>query len=110
MDRPKVSSERKLFLGLKLDNTMRRHLENGNAVGRPIFKPGDPACLDLVEEKGELYVGRVIDAGFAVEDLDDLKRNIRSIVAITFAQHRPSSPLRLFSIEDAAVSRLAAAV
>ena len=91
----KLSAERKLFLGLRLDAAMKRQLDEGKIPGRPIYKAGDPAHLEVMEQQGEFYVGRIIEAGFAIDQLEDLKRNIRSIVSITFTDHKPSTSPRL---------------
>jgi hypothetical protein len=103
-------SGRKLFLGVKVDAAMKRQLDDGKAPGRPIFKAGDPAHLELLEHDGEFYLGRVLEAGFAIDQLEDLKRNIRSIVTLTFPDHKLSGSLRLFAVdEDQAAASLAAA-
>lgn len=107
----RLSAERKLFLGLRLDAAMKRQLEGGKVPGRPIFQPGDPAHLEVLEHADESYIGRVLEPGFAIDQLDDLKRNIRSIIGITFPDHKPSSSLRIFAIEEGeAESDLAAAI
>lgn len=107
----KLSAERKLFLGLRIDAAMKRQLDEGKAPGRPIFKAGDPAHLEVLEQQGEFFIGRVIEPGFAVDQLDDLKRNIRSIIGLTFPDHKPSGSLRLFATDEGeAENKLAAVV
>ncbi|MGH7818929.1 MAG: hypothetical protein ACREQ9_04075 [Candidatus Binatia bacterium] len=107
----KLSSERKLFLGLKVDAGMKRQIDEGHARGRPIFKPGDPAHLELLQEGTELYIGRLIDPGFSIDQIEDLKRNIRSIIGISFPDHKMSGvSLRLFAVDaDEAAPGFAAA-
>lgn len=106
----RVDPERKIFVGLKLDTEMRRQYTEGKVAQRPAFKVGDPAYLDLLEVRGDLYMGRVLDGGLALDELGDLERNIKSIVAVTFSATRPGGPLRLFPIErDGAAAGLAAA-
>lgn len=97
----KLNGERKLFIGLRLDAAMKRQIEDGAAKGRPIFKAGDPAHLDTVGAGDDLYIGRVIEGGFSLEQLDDLRRNIRSIVGISFPEQRTALlPLRIFAVEE----------
>jgi hypothetical protein len=98
----RLSDKRKLFVGLKLDSEMRRTLEAGPTPGRPIFKPGDPAYLDVVGNGETTYIGRVLDPGFSIEHFDDLERNIRSIVRLRFPEHRPAGSLYLFALDDEA--------
>jgi hypothetical protein len=99
----KLSGTRKLFVGLKVDGEMRRALELAPAPGRPIFKPGDPAHLDVLASGEQNYIGRILEPGFSVEHFDDLERNIRSIVRLRFPESKPSGSLYLFALDDDAV-------
>ncbi len=95
----RVDTEQKLFVGLKLDSEMRRLHADGKVANRPAFKPGDPACLELCDIKGDLFIGRVVGGSLACDELGDLERNIRSIVAVTFSVPKPSGSLRIFAID-----------
>jgi hypothetical protein len=95
----RVDPEGKLFLCLKLDAEMRRQYTDGKLIHRPAFKPGDPAHLDLVEIRDELYIGRILDGGLGLDQLGDLERNIRSIVSVTFSVPKLPATLRIFAIE-----------
>ena len=107
----RVDTEQKLFLGLKLDSEMRRQYAEGKLSHRPAFKAGDPARLDLFEVKGDLFIGRILDGGLALDEMADLDRNIRSIVTVTFSLPKSSATLRVFAIEREELSPgLAAAV
>jgi hypothetical protein len=100
----RLSAERKLFVGLRVDAAMKRLIEEGNLKGRPVFKAGDPAHLELLRDGEDLYLGRVVESGFPVSDLQDLERNIRSIVNLTFPeQRRLNAPLKIFVVEEEAV-------
>ena len=108
----RVDTEQKLFLGLKLDSEMRRQYAEGKLTHRPAFKAGDPARLELFEVKGDLFIGRILEGGLALDEMADLDRNIRSIVTVTFSlQKKTSGALRVFAIEREELSPgLAAAV
>ena len=107
----RIDTDQKLFLGLKLDSDMRRQYADGKLVHRPAFKAGDPARLELVELKGDLFIGRVLDPGLALDEVSDLERNIKSIVAVTFSVSKPAGPLRIFPVDrnDASAGLAAAA-
>ena len=98
--RLKISTRGKLFIGIKLDPGMRRRLEEGPAPGRPTFKTGDPAHLEIVESDGDLYIGRVLERGVPADQIGDLERNIRSIVRLTFPDERPTGSIALFPLEE----------
>ena len=107
----RVDTEQKLFLGLKLDSEMRRQYAEGKLSHRPAFKAGDPARLDLFEVKGDLFIGRILDGGLALDEMADLDRNIRSIVTVTFSLPKKPATPRVFEIECEELSPgLAAAV
>jgi hypothetical protein len=95
----RIDTDQKLFLGLKLDSEMRRQYAEGKLVHRPAFKVGDPARLELLELKGDLFIGRILDPGVALDEVGDLERNIKSIVAVTFAVSKPTGPLRIFPVD-----------
>jgi hypothetical protein len=106
----KIDPERKLFVGFKLDSEMRRQHSDGRVAQRPAFKPGDPAHLDLLDVRGDLYMGRILDGGLALDELADLERNIKSIIATTFSLPKASGQLRIFAIDrDEIASGFAAA-
>lgn len=106
----KISNDQKLFVGMKADATMRRQIDEGHTKGRPVFKPGDPAHLDTLRNGEDLYIGRVLEGGIPLEQLEDLRRNIRSIVGITFPESRGSgASLRVFAVEDDSGAGFAAA-
>jgi hypothetical protein len=107
----RIDTAQKLFLGFKLDQEMRRQYADGKLAHRPAFKNGDPARLDVLDVKGDLFIGRVLDGGLAVDELGDLERNIKSIVAVTFSVQRPSGTLKLFAVDrEELAANLAAAV
>src|SRR5947207_13225501 len=95
----RVDTEQKLFLGLKLDSEMRRQYAEGKLAHRPAFKAGDPARLELVEVKGDLFIGRILDPGLGLDEVGDLERNIKSSVTVTFSASHPPVQLRFFSVE-----------
>lgn len=106
----RIDPERKLFLALKLDGDMRRQYADGKLSSRPAFKPGDPAFLDLIDIRGDLYIGRVLEGGLGLDQLADLDRNIKSIISTTFTVSRLTTPLRIFAIDPGeAAGGLAAA-
>lgn len=107
----RVDSAQKLFLGFKLDQEMRRQYADGKLAHRPAFKSGDPARLDVLDVKGDLFIGRVLEGGLGLDELGDLERNIKSIVAMTFSVQRPSGILKIFAVDrDELGANLAAAV
>ena len=95
----RIDTDQKLFLGLKLDSEMRRQYSEGKLAHRPAFKTGDPARLELVEVKGDLFIGRILDPGLGLDEVGDLERNIKSIVTVTFSVPKPAGPLRIFPVE-----------
>jgi hypothetical protein len=63
-----------------------------------------------MEIRGDLFMGRVLDGGLPFDELGDLERNIKSIIAVTFSVPKPPGQLRIFAIDrDELASGFAAA-
>jgi hypothetical protein len=95
-----------LFFGTKIDSKLRE--------GLALSKPGDKKyfdgsseeflrVLELGEEKDkERWIGKVIKPGPAVTEVDDIQRNILSILRRVAPNARiPASAVKIFVIQGA---------
>ncbi len=98
-----------LFFGTKIDSKLRE--------GLALSKPGDKKYFDgsseeflrvmeIGDEKDkERWIGKVIKAGPAVTEVDDIQRNILSILRRVAPNARiPASAVKIFVLQGAAVS------
>ena len=75
-----LSDRNKLFVGLKLDTGLRRQLEAVSGPDRKYVSGEDPAFLRIVSFGDDLYVGKVIDDRLTTDRVDDVRRNVLSIL------------------------------
>ena len=75
-----LSDRNKLFVGLKLDTGLRRQLETVSGPDRRYVSGEDPAFLRIVSLGDDLYVGKVIEDRLTTDSVDDVRRNVLSIL------------------------------
>jgi len=98
-----------LFFGTKIDSKLRE--------GLALSKPGDKKyfdgsseeflrILEIGDEKDkERWIGKVIKPGPAVTEVDDIQRNILSILRRVAPNARiPASAVKIFVLQGAGVS------
>src|SRR5437763_546197 len=76
----RIELERKLFIGVRIDNKMRDALDHCPPRDRAYFDGSDPRYLTVVRAVEDSYGGKTIDAGPSATARDDLKRNAISIL------------------------------
>ena len=105
----KLDKSCSLFFGTKIDSKLRE--------GLALSKPGDKKYFDgsseeflrvieLGDEKDkERWIGKVIKAGPAVTEVDDIQRNILSILRRVAPNARiPASAVKIFVLAGAAAT------
>jgi hypothetical protein len=99
----RIEAERKLFVGLKVDNKLRDQLTNAPPKDRSFFDGSDERYLILLRtdaDEAATYLGKVIDAGASATGMEDFKRNLLSILnRIAPGRHRDDA-VKVFSIGD----------
>ena len=76
----RIELERQLFVGVRIDNKLRDALDHCPGRDRVFFDGSDARYLTVVRATEDSYIGKVIDAGVSAGSMDDLKRNILSIL------------------------------
>ena len=105
----KLDKSTALFFGTKIDSKLRE--------GLALSKPGDKKYFDgsseeflrvmeLGEDKDkERWIGKVIKPGPAVTEVDDIQRNILSILRRVAPNARiPASAVKIFVLQGATVA------
>jgi hypothetical protein len=96
----RIEPERKLFVGIRIDNKMRDQLEHCPPRDKMYFDGSDPRYLQVLRAVEDSYVGKLVDPGTPAATMDDLKRNILSILTrIAPGRHRDDS-VKIFAIDD----------
>ena len=75
-----LSDSNKLFVGLKLSTGLRRELEAVSGPDRKYVSGEDPAFLRIISLGDDLYVGKVVDERLTTDRVDDVRRNVVSIL------------------------------
>jgi len=75
-----LSSEQPLFVGFKLDGSLRRQLEALSGPDRRYVSADDSTFLMLARRGTDVFVGKLIDDGLATNRVDDVRRNVLSIM------------------------------
>ena len=96
----RIDDARKLFVCLRVDNKMRDQLAQAPARDKVYFDGSDPRYLTIVRTAEDSFVGKVVDAGTAAVAMEDLKRNLLSILTrVAPGRHRDDA-VKVFALDD----------
>jgi hypothetical protein len=96
----RIEPERKLFVGIRIDNKMRDQLVNCAPRDKQYIDGSDPNYLMQVRAVEDSYIGKSVDAGAPAISMEDLKRNILSILnRIAPGRHREDA-IKVFALDE----------
>ncbi len=96
----RIDSERKLFVCLRIDNKMRDQLAQAPARDKVYFDGTDSRYLTTMRTAEDNYIGKVIDGGTSAVSMDDLKRNLLSILTrVAPGRHREDA-VKVFALDE----------
>ncbi len=103
----KIDKSCALFFGTKIDSKLREGLALSKPGDKKYFDGSSDEFLRVIEigdEKDkERWIGKVIKAGPAVTEVDDIQRNILSILRRVAPNARiPASSVKIFTLQGAA--------
>ncbi len=75
------------FVGVKITSALQRQLDECSSTHKRYFDRSEPQSLEIVTIDGEEVMGRAVEQGAPVDSLDDVARNIRSILLIICPQY-----------------------
>jgi hypothetical protein len=89
-----------LFFGTKIDSKLREGLALSKPGDKKYFDGSSEEFLRVVEVDEERWIGKVIKAGPAVTEVDDIQRNIVSILRRVAPNARiPASSVKIFVLQ-----------
>ena len=94
----RIEADRKLFVGVRIDNKLREALDHCAPRDKALFDGSDPRYLTILRDAEHSYVGRLIDGGMNAPALDDLKRNVISLLA-RLQGRRSEDHVRLYAVD-----------
>lgn len=80
--------ERRFFVGVKISSQLQSSLNNPAPGTERYFKEGNGEYLQIINQGEEKFIGRYLDDGFPVANLDNISRNVRSIIRLIAKDHR----------------------
>lgn len=91
-----------LFFGCKVDSKMREALAQAKPGDRRYFEDGSEfLCICKVGEE-ERWIGKIIQGGLNVTEVEDIQRNIVSILRRIASDIRvPPSSVKIFVVDAA---------
>jgi len=94
----------KLFIGLKIDSKLREALATATPGDRRYFDDPNSPFLRVISMSEDQWIGKLFDGGTPPSEIDDIGRNVISILnrIAPGARHSPSL-MRIFSVDPTPV-------
>jgi len=99
----RVDTIRKLFAGVRIDGRMREQLEKCPQRDRVFFESPESKYLTVLRGGDDTYLGKIIDPAAPLNSIDDVRRNIWSIIQRICPGRRDESEVKLYALDDAEV-------
>jgi len=74
--------ERRLFMGIKVSPKLQAELDHCVSGTECYFKEDKPEYLQFLTLGEEKFIGRFLRDGFPVSEIDNVSRNVRSLVSL----------------------------
>ncbi|HXV77738.1 MAG TPA: hypothetical protein VD788_15600 [Candidatus Polarisedimenticolaceae bacterium] len=75
-----LSTEHPLFVGFQIDGSLRRQIEALSGPERRYVSSDDSTFLMMCRKGDDVYVGKLIEDGLTTDRVDDVRRNVLSIM------------------------------
>jgi hypothetical protein len=96
----RVDTHKKLFAGVRIDSRMREQLEKCPPRDRAFFEADDGRYLTVLRGVDETYIGKVLPPATELRTIDDIRRNIWSILQRVCPGRRDEGEVKLFTLVD----------
>jgi hypothetical protein len=97
----KLVKESKIFFGCKIDSKLREALAQAKPGDRRYFEDPDAGFLRICEVGEEKWIGKVVTGGINVTEVEDIQRNVLSILRrIAPEVRKAASTVKIFSIDE----------
>lgn len=101
----KIDKTSALFFGTRIDSKLREGLALSKPGDKKYFDGSSEEFLRIIEMPEEKWIGKVIRGGLNVTEVDDIQRNVLSILRRVAPNARiPASQVKIFVIQGAAVA------
>jgi len=80
--------ERKLFVGIKISPKLQNELDHCTRGTERYFRENNPEYLQVISMGNDKLIGKFLRDGFPVNDIDNVNRNVRSIISLVAPGYR----------------------
>jgi hypothetical protein len=94
-----LSDKNPIFIGHKMDSSLKRRVEGLTGADRKYISADDSTFLRICRLAGDEYIGKVIHERIATDRVDDVRRNVLSILQRLFPDVRFPAKLDIFACE-----------
>jgi hypothetical protein len=96
----RLDSTAQLFIGLKIDSKLREALAQATPGDRKYFEDANSQFLRVLSMGDDQWIGKIFDAGTAPQELEDIGRNVISILnrIAPGSRHSPAL-MRIFAVD-----------
>jgi hypothetical protein len=88
-----------IFIGMKLDGQLRRQLNSLSKADQRYVSADDSTFLRLCKLGEDEYVGKVVHSRLSTERVEDVRRNVLSILRRLLPDTRLPEQLEIFACE-----------
>lgn len=96
-----------LFIGFKIDNQLRERLASLNDLDRKYVSSGSSTFLQICGVGEDRYVGKLVNDRLTTDQVEDISRNVLSIIRKLGHEVRLPKVLRILACSSAEDSRSA---
>jgi hypothetical protein len=97
----KLQKTEQLFFGCKIDSKLREGLSQAKPGDRRYFEDPNSEFLRVCQLGDERWIGKVVSGGVNVTDVEDIQRNVVSILRrIAPAVRTSPSSIRIFAVTE----------
>lgn len=96
----RIELQRKLFICVRIDNKLRDALEHCPSRDRAFFDGSDPRYLQVIRAVEDSYVGKIVDSGVAARSMEDIQRNVLSILNRISSARRSDDDVKVFALDE----------
>ncbi len=103
----KLDKERQLFFGCKIDSKLRESLAMAKPGDRKYFEDPAAGFLQIIDmprpdrERDDRYIGKIVKCGMGCGDIEDLQRNVVSILRRIAPDIRTNpTSIKIFVIDE----------
>ena len=94
-----------LFVGIKVSAQLQKELDNCAPGTERYYKQDKPESLQIVTFGEEKVIGRFLQNGYPVADIDNVSRNLRSILTlITRGSRIAEDSIRIYAADPSTTS------